>query len=171
MIPFFSHSQEEKTNYIVETVFGALVVKTLFALFSWGWGEAIVSIFLGLYLLREFLRWKLHPFHSTAILWILHMVLFWLPAALLLGGLIQILEMIYRINFLFAGIHLLVLGFLTTILIGFGVYVMKKNLFTEKKSDDYYLSSPFPFSSPHRKISTPYLSLSFVTCSLNRLDF
>jgi len=123
MIPFFSHSQEEKTNYFVETVFGALVLKTLFALFSWGWGEALISILLGLYLLREFLRWKLHPFHSPAILWILHMALFWLPAALLLGGLIQILEMIYRIDFLFAGIHLLVLGFLTTILIGFGTRV------------------------------------------------
>jgi uncharacterized protein involved in response to NO len=123
MIPFFSHSQETKTNYFVETVFGALILKTLFALFSWGWGEALISILLGLYLLREFLRWKLHPFHSPAILWMLHLALFWLPAALLLGGLIQILEMIYRIDFLFAGIHLLVLGFLTTILIGFGTRV------------------------------------------------
>jgi len=123
MIPFFSHSQEAKTNYFVEIVFGALVVKTLFAIFSWGWGEALISTLLGLYLLREFLRWKLHPFNSPAIIWILHLALFWLHAALLIGATIQIIELIYSIDFLYAGIHLLVLGFLTTILIGFGTRV------------------------------------------------
>jgi uncharacterized protein involved in response to NO len=34
-----------------------------------------------------------------------------------------VVEMIYSVNFLFAEIHLLVLGFLTTVLIGFGTRV------------------------------------------------
>lgn len=123
MIPFFSHSQEPKRKYFVETVFGAFVVKTLFALIAFTAGEAIVGIFLSLYLLREFLRWKLHPFNSPAITWILHLALFWLPAGLLIGSLIQIIEITYNISFLFAEIHLLALGFLTTILIGFGTRV------------------------------------------------
>ena len=64
-----------------------------------------------------------HPFHSPAIVWILHLALFWLPAALLIGGILQIIETLYTLNFLFAGVHLLVLGFLTTVLIGFGTRV------------------------------------------------
>jgi uncharacterized protein involved in response to NO len=123
MIPFFSHSQEPKTKYFVETVFGAFIVKTLFALIAFTAGEAIVGILLSLYLLREFLRWKLHPFNSPAIIWILHLALFWLPIGLLIGSFIQIVEMIYGVSFLFAEIHLLALGFLTTILIGFGTRV------------------------------------------------
>lgn len=123
MIPFFSHSQEPKTKYFVETVFGALIAKTLFAVFGFTVGEALISLLLSLYLLRGFLRWKLHPFHSPAIVWILHLALFWLPIGLFVGATTQIIEMIYGLNFLFAEIHLLVLGFLTTVLIGFGTRV------------------------------------------------
>jgi len=123
MIPFFSHSQETKSPYFVEIVFWLLVLKTLLAMSTFAIGEAVISILLALYLLREFLRWKLHPFHSPAIVWILHLALFWLPAALLIGGILQIIETLTLLNFLFAGVHLLVLGFLTTVLIGFGTRV------------------------------------------------
>ncbi len=123
MIPFFSHSQEGKTPYFVESVFGALILKTAFAMAAFTIGEAVVSFMLALYLIREFLRWKLHPFHSPAILWILHLALFWLPIGLLIGSLAQIMEVVYGLHFLFAEIHLLALGFLTTVLIGFGTRV------------------------------------------------
>lgn len=123
MIPFFSHSKERKTPYFVESVFGALILKTLFAIAAFTIGEAMVSLLLALYLIREFLRWKLHPFDSPAILWILHLALFWLPVGLLIGSLVQLIEMVYGLNFLFAEIHLLTLGFLTTVLIGFGTRV------------------------------------------------
>lgn len=123
MIPFFSHSQEPKSNHFIETVFGFLIIKTLFAMVAFAVGEAVVSILLALYLLREFLRWKLHPFASPAIVWVLHLALFWLPAALLIGSFTQIAETVYGVSFLFAGTHLLVLGFLTTVLIGFGTRV------------------------------------------------
>jgi len=123
MIPFFSHSQEPKSKYFVETVFGAFIIKTFFALISFTAGEAIIGILLSLYLLREFLRWKLHPFNSPAIIWILHLALFWLPLGLFIGSCVQIIEIIYNVSFLFAQTHLLALGFLTTILIGFGTRV------------------------------------------------
>ena len=123
MIPFFSHSQEAKSPYFVETVFGFLILKTLLAMVAFGVAEAVISILLALYLLREFLRWKLHPFQSPAIVWILHLALFWLPSALLIGGILQIIETLTSLDFLFAGVHLLVLGFLTTVLIGFGTRV------------------------------------------------
>ncbi len=123
MIPFFSHSQESKSNHFIKIVFASFVIKTFFAVFSIPFGEALVGIVLAVYLFREFLDWKLHPFNAPAIVWILHIALFWLPVGLLIGSLIQIAEMIYGVSFLFAGTHLLVLGFLTTVLIGFGTRV------------------------------------------------
>lgn len=123
MIPFFSHSIEPKTQYFVETVFILLIAKTLSNVLMFSLAEAVVSIFLALYLLREFLQWKLPLFKSSAIVWILHLALFWLPIGLFLGALGEIVEYFTHISLLFMGMHLLVLGFLTTVLIGFGTRV------------------------------------------------
>lgn len=123
MIPFFSHSSVTKPARFVPIVFAALILKTVTAFIEWNVAEAIVSIALALYLFYEFIRWKLRPFSAPAILWILHLALFWLPAGLMIGGAAQLIEVFYGVNFLFAGVHLLVLGFLTTILIGFGTRV------------------------------------------------
>lgn len=123
MIPFFSHSQVSRSPFFIEIVFGAFIAKTIIAILGWTLSESVVGIALSFYLLREFLRWKLHPFHSPAIVWVLHLALFWLPLGLFVGSLMEIAESIYKTNFLFAEIHLLVLGFLTTVLIGFGTRV------------------------------------------------
>lgn len=123
MIPFFSHSSVAKPTRFVLLVFSALVAKTLSAIAGWTLIESTLSIVLSGYLFYEFLRWKLHPLSAPAILWILHLALFWLPLGLALSGITQIIEALYGVDFLFAGIHLLVLGFLTTILIGFGTRV------------------------------------------------
>lgn len=123
MIPFFSHSQESKGEYFIEIVFGLFIAKTLFAMIGFALAEATVGIVLTLYMVREFMRWKLHPFHSPAIVWVLHLALFWLPAALLIESMVEIIETLYGLDFLFAGVHLVVLGFLTTVLIGFGTRV------------------------------------------------
>lgn len=123
MIPFFSHSSEPKSPRFVEIVFALFAVKTFFALMTLPLAEASVGILLALYLLREFFLWKLPLFRSSAIVWILLLALFWLPAALLIGSGIQIVETLRQVSMAFAEIHLLVLGFLTTVLIGFGTRV------------------------------------------------
>ncbi|MDO9207307.1 MAG: NnrS family protein [Sulfuricurvum sp.] len=123
MIPFFSHSQAEKSPRFIEITFALLTLKTLLAVLVFPFPEATVSLILAGYLLREFLRWKLSPFQSPAILWILHLALFWLPIGLFLGALAQIIEVVTATSFLFLGTHLLILGFLTTVLIGFGTRV------------------------------------------------
>lgn len=123
MIPFFSHSLESRPSHFVAAVFVLFVLKTLSAMASLPMAEAVISIVLALYLLSEFIRWKLPLFRSPAIVWVLHLALFWLPSALLLGALAQIAEFFTHQSFLFLGTHLLVLGFLTTALIGFGTRV------------------------------------------------
>jgi uncharacterized protein involved in response to NO len=123
MIPFFSHSFEIRPKYFVAKVFAFLVAKTLFSILMIPFAEAAVSMLLSLYLFLEFLSWKLPLFRSSAILWILYLALFWLPTALFIGGLTQLIEVFTHTVWLFAGTHLLVLGFVTTVLIGFGTRV------------------------------------------------
>lgn len=124
MIPFFSHATGPKSPRLIETVLALLVLKTLCAVFSLTLVEGAVGIVLGGYLLWEFLRWKLPLFRSIAILSILHLALFWLPAALLIGSGVQIAEALLDASSLHATTHLAMLGFLTTVLIGFGTRVV-----------------------------------------------
>jgi len=128
MIPFFSNSLEPKNTKFISTVFVLLILKTISISFESFWYvkafEIVLDICISLYTLKEFLRWKLHPFNSPAILWVLHLGLFWLPTAFLISAFSKAAEMFLNINFYFMGIHLVALGFLSTIFIGFGTRVV-----------------------------------------------
>jgi len=127
MIPFFSHSMEIKHPKFINIIFILLLIKTiLFTLDTNLYikiAEIILDIILGSYLLNEFLRLKLLHTNPQPILWILHLGLFWLPTAFLLDAISLSAELYLNTSFYFLGLHLLALGFLTTILIGFGTRV------------------------------------------------
>ena len=123
MIPFFSHSYEPKSEKLLVVIFILFVLKTLFSITDIKIAEIVVDTLLGFFLLREFLRWKLSPLNAPAILWVLHLGLFWLPTAFILSAISLISELFLDTNFYFLNIHLLAIGFLTTTLIGFGTRV------------------------------------------------
>ena len=124
MIPFFSHSFAVKPPRFVLTVFVLFIAECFAFVFEIMPLRAAVELLLAGVLLREFLRWQLHPLQSPAILWVLHLALFWLPAAFLLSGLSSAYAALSDTSFYFLGIHLLLLGFLLTVLIGFGTRVV-----------------------------------------------
>jgi len=123
MVPFFSHSFAEKNEKFVPTVFAGLVLKVLAVNFGLVYGEVFLDIALGLLILMEVRRWKLPWKGSPAILQILHLSLYWLIASLLLGGFIRLVEGLSELNFMQMDVHMLALGFVTTMLIGFGTRV------------------------------------------------
>ncbi len=123
MIPFFSHSHAAKNEQFIKIVFALFLLKTLLSAYEIKIAEIIIDILLASYMLKEFLRWKLSPFNSPAILWVLHLALFWLPAALFLSALSLTAELFLNTSFYFLNIHLIAIGFITTILIGFGTRV------------------------------------------------
>ena len=127
MIPFFSHSYAEKDARFISTVFILFIAKTILSIFDFNdyvkMAEIFIDLLLGVYLLGEFLKWKLDPFNSPAIVWVLQLGLFWLPSALLLSAVSLTLELFLDTSFYFLGVHLIAIGFLTTILIGFGTRV------------------------------------------------
>jgi len=127
MIPFFSHSMEPKDERFVSAVFVLFILKTvLSSLDSFTYvkvAEILLDIVLGLYMLGEFLKWKLGLFKSPPIVWVLHLGLFWLPTSLFVSALSLSAELFLDTSFYFLNIHLIAIGFLTTILIGFGTRV------------------------------------------------
>lgn len=137
MIPFFSHSFAQKDKRFIKLVFISFVLKSLFNATQFIYGEIIVDLFLALYMTKEFLRWELHPFQSPSILWVLHLALAWLPLAFLLSALSLIAELFLDTSFYFLNIHLLSLGFLTTVLIGFGTRVTLGHSGQPPHGDDF----------------------------------
>ena len=123
MIPFFSHSFAQKGEHFVRNVFILFVLKSIFSTGELKVPELLVDAALALYLGREFYRWELHPFQSPAILWVLHLALFWLPLSFALSALSLTAELFLETSFYFLNVHLLAIGFLTTVLIGFGTRV------------------------------------------------
>jgi len=123
MIPFFSHSWAEKNPNFIKIVFVLFLLKSIFSSADIKIAELLIDIVLALYMLREFLRWDLHPFQSPSILWVLHLALFWLPTAFGLSAISLAAALFLDTSFYFLNIHLLAIGFLTTVLIGFGTRV------------------------------------------------
>ena len=124
MIPFFSHSFAQKAPWFVAAVFGLLMIESLAFTFEIVVLRIFVEVGLAAVMAREFLRWDLHPLQSPAILWVLHLALFWLPLGFLLSSVGNIYAYISGASAYFFGIHLLLLGFLLTVLIGFGTRVV-----------------------------------------------
>ena len=127
MIPFFSHSSEPKNDKFINIVFLFFIFKTIASIYDYNiyfkYFEIILDVIFGIYLLKEFIRWKLPLFSSPAILWVLHLGLFWLPIALFISALCLCLELFLNLNFYFLSIHMVAIGFLLTIFIGFGTRV------------------------------------------------
>ncbi len=122
MIPFFSHVSIKQNKNLLSIVFTLLIFMTIFRSLYIN-VDFIFSILAGMLLAKEIYSWKLPFEKSEPILWILHLAIFWLPIALILGGIASIVELIFDQSFIFIQTHLIVLGFITTVLIGFGTRV------------------------------------------------
>ena len=113
MVPFFSHVTANKRRGFVSIVFTAFLLQSLFVLLDFRLGWIVIDVTLAIYILNEYRRWKLNTFNAPAILWILHLALYWFAISLIFS--------IVSVNFL--TLHLMAIGFLTTMLIGFGTRV------------------------------------------------
>ena len=122
MVPFFSHSMVGRNDHLLKVVFVLLLLHVLLeGLYTHS--SFIIDIALGLLIGKELLRWKLHFPNPNPLLWILHTALYWVPIAFLIGGLTNFISLLTGISFLALDIHILILGFVFTILIGFGTRV------------------------------------------------
>ena len=122
MIPFFSHAMIEKNENVLRIVFSLLVLhivlKNIIPHSSFVADLALVYV-----LSKELLRWKLPSPKANPLLLILHVAMYWVPLAFALSAIANLLTLTIGVNFLFLDIHVLMLGFVFTVLIGFGTRV------------------------------------------------
>lgn len=122
MIPFFSHLMFEKNENFLKIVVGLLVTKVLSESIYLN-SSVVIDLALAFIIGSELKRWKVPFAHPDLLLRILHIALLWIPVAFLLSAISSGAELFLGVSTLKLGIHALMLGFLLTVLIGFGTRV------------------------------------------------
>ena len=122
MVPFFSHCMVEKDQKLLKIVFSLLllhvVVENIYPMSSF-----IADLGLAYVIGKEVLSWKLPFPNPNPLLWILHIALFWVPVGFFLAALTNFMSLFTEIHFLAFDTHILMLGFVLTMMIGFGTRV------------------------------------------------
>ncbi|WP_295419055.1 NnrS family protein [Sulfurovum sp.] len=122
MVPFFSHSIVGRNDHLLKVVFTLMLLHIVLEGIYTN-SSFVVDILAGVLIGKELLRWKLQFPNPNPLLWILHTALYWVPVAFIVGGLTNLVSLISGVSFLALDIHALILGFVFTILIGFGTRV------------------------------------------------
>ena len=122
MVPFFSHCMVDKNMHLLKVItlllVAHIILETILPHLSF-----IADFALTYIIAKELFRWNLPFPNPNPLLWILHLALYWIPVAFLFGGMSNLTSLINGTSFLFLDIHILMLGFVFTILIGFGTRV------------------------------------------------
>lgn len=122
MIPFFSHSMVEKKEKLLLIIFSLLLLHVILESVI-PHSSFVADFALAFVIGKELLRWKLRSAKSNPMLLILHIAMLWVPVSFALSAITNSITLITGANFLFLDIHVLMLGFVFTILIGFGTRV------------------------------------------------
>ncbi len=122
MVPFFSHVMSWQKNEKLHILFFALMLLHSFIDTSFPKVLFVVDLAAALLIARE-IKAINFPKTSEPLLWVLHLALYWLALALFLSSAVEFFESFFGWYSFALPLHLLVLGFLTTILIGFGTRV------------------------------------------------
>ena len=122
MVPFFSHCMVEKNDKLLKIVFSLLLFHILLENIYTN-SSFIVDFALAFVIGKELLSWKLPFPNPNPLLWILHIALYWIPVGFFLGGLSNFISLLSSIQFMALETHIIMLGFVLTMLIGFGTRV------------------------------------------------
>ena len=122
MVPFFSHSMAGRNETLLKVVFTLLLLHIILE-GVYAHSSFIIDILAGVLIGKELLRWKFQFPNPNPLLWILHTALYWIPIAFIIGGVTNLISLATSISFLALDVHILILGFVFTILIGFGTRV------------------------------------------------
>jgi len=122
MVPFFSHAMGDKQEGFLKLVMLLLMAHVGAEMISENL-SFVADFALAFLIARELKNWELPFPNPNPLLWILHISLFWIPIAFALGALSNLITFINGTSFLFLDVHALMLGFVFTILLGFGTRV------------------------------------------------
>ena len=122
MVPFFSHVMSWQKNEKLHILFFALMLLHSFTQTTYPKALFLIDLAAALLIARE-IKAINFPKTSEPLLWVLHLALYWLALGFFLSSAVEFFEAFFGWYSFALPLHLLVLGFLTTILIGFGTRV------------------------------------------------
>jgi uncharacterized protein involved in response to NO len=122
MIPFFSHLTVEKNKALLKNLFWLLVIH-IYLEGVYTNSSFVIDLAIAYLLGKEILRWELPFPNPNPLLWVLHIALFWVPLSFALAGLSNLVILLTGVNFVALDTHAILLGFVFTVLIGFGTRV------------------------------------------------
>ena len=136
MVPFFSHCMVAKNENLLKQIFILLSLHILLeGIYT---NSSFIVDFIIAYLVgKELLRWELPFPNPNPLLWVLHIALYWVPVAFLFSALANLISLTLGVYFLALDIHVIVLGFVFTILIGFGTRVTLGHSGNQMFADKY----------------------------------
>ena len=124
MVPFFSRVTAYAKSPAFHSVTFALLLGHVLLEAFWPKGLFAVDLLLALWLGRELWRMGLPVPNPDPLLWSLHLALFWLPLGLFVGAMAEFFDAWFGVASFRLPLHLLALGFVTTILVAFGTRVV-----------------------------------------------
>ena len=122
MVPFFSHCMVEKNTVLLRQLLILLVLHIVLETLKTN-ASFVIDLLITYITGKELLRWKLPFPNPNPLITILHVALFWVPVAFVISGITNFISLISDVSFLALDIHTILLGFVFTILIGFGTRV------------------------------------------------
>ena len=122
MIPFFSHCMIKKDFDLLPKILVVLLAHVILEN-SLPHSSFIADLVLVYLIGKELQRWNLPFPNPNPLMWILHIAVYWIPVAFILSALTNLISLTTGNYFLFMDIHTLMLGFLFTVMIGFGTRV------------------------------------------------
>ena len=138
MVPFFSHIIIEKNITLPKNIF-FLLLAHIFIEGIYTNASFFIDFIITIVLFREIYRWKMNFPNPNPLLWILHIALYWSVFAFALGGIANLISLVSDVYFLALDIHSILLGFVFTILIGFGTRVTLGHSGNLMQADTYIL--------------------------------
>ncbi len=122
MIPFFSQCMITRNKSFMRNIVLLLLFHIILEMIQNNLSY-ISDIILGIYIGKELVKWKLPLTVYNPMLNILHISLLWVPVSFLVGSISKAISTYNNSYFISLDIHILMLGFLFTVLIGFGTRV------------------------------------------------
>jgi len=122
MVPFFSHSLAAKNPSLLKAILILLILHIIIEGFITN-GSFVIDLVIGVLIMKEIRRWQLSFPEPNPLLFILHIGLYWTAIGFILGALTNFVMLFADIHFLSLDVHVLILGFVFTMFIGFGTRV------------------------------------------------
>ena len=122
MIPFFSHVNATRDDTLLKRLFALVIAHICLEIIYRGLGAFPDAVAAWL-LWRRIRTWQLPFPNPNPLLWVLHIALFWTPVAFLFSAMEKLTLLFGGPSLMALGTHAMVLGFLFTVLVGFGTRV------------------------------------------------